>query len=871
MNSHRGIEPLEGRVLLAAHIAGNTTVYSTIQAAVNAAAPGAVINVDAGSYAEEVTVNKPLTLRGAQAGIDARSSGRGTAGKESTVTGVSVSGGISAAFDITSSDVTLDGFTVQGETNGSNIAAGAGIAMAPNIAGAHILNNIVQNNVSGLFLSNNSATDQALIQHNLFQNNNNAGVNGGRGIYTDGSIFGTVITNVDINANTFTNNHGSSGTTGAEAAIAFEAQTPGKQFNINVTNNIFTSNGKAVLFFDTNNLLFQGNTVTNHSDPSGTVRFEGGDTNVSILNNTIQNNNGGGVVIDGKAVPYDSSNFTIEFNNFANNSKGPGDKNSVVADDTNYDGPLVATNNWWNSASGPGGDGPGTGDTIYGNGHYTPGGYTLSPGGDAIFSPWATTAFATPAIPGTPSGLTASATAGSTTPLVTLNWQAGSGAPDGYEIDRSTDGGATFIPYAYVPSSSTTFTDANVTASTAYSYRICANNASGASAFTAAVSVTTPGASVVNLSSLSWVSATVGYGTIQKNLSILGNTLSLRGKTYTTGIGTHAASDIVYNIGGAYATFVADAGIDDETGGKGSVDFQVIGDGKVLYDSGIVTGASPAAHININVAGVKQLALVATNGIPNDIDYDHSDWAGAQLLTTATAPTIPSAPTGLTAQATSATQINLAWTNTASNQTGVIVQRSTDGTNFSPLITLGAAANTYSDTSVSPSTKYYYRVLATNAAGNSTPSPVASATTLAAGNAYLSDLTPVSATVGWGTLQDDQSIKGNPITLRGVVYAKGLGAHAQSTIVYNTNGNYSTFVSDVGLDDETAGQGAVDFQVIGDGKVLFDSGVLTGASPVVHISVSIAGVKQLTLQANPGVAGSIDFDHADWAGAELLG
>ena len=503
------IETLEGRLLLAAHIIGSSTSYSTIQAAVNAASPGAVITVDAGNYKEQVTVNKPLTIRGAKAGVDARSSSRGTASKESIVTGVSVTGGISSSFYITSSDVTLDGFTIQGETNGSNIATGAGIAMAPNIAGAHILNNIVQNNVSGLFLSNNSSTDAALIQHNLFQNNNNAGLNGGRGIYTDGSLFGTAITNVAIDSNTFINNHGSSGTTGAEAAIAFEAQTPGKQSNIRITNNIFQANGKAVLFFNTTNILFRGNTVTGQGDPSGTVRFEGGDTAVTIVNNTVQNNSGGAVVIDSKAVPYDDSNFTIEFNNFANNSEGPGDKNSVVADADNYDGPLVATNNWWNSASGPGGDGPGTGDTIYGNGSYTPGGYTLSPGGDAIFSPWATTVFAAPAIPGLPSGLGANALAG-TSPQVVLTWQAGSGSPTGYEIDRSTDGGATFTPYAVITAAATSFTDVNVAASTSYSYRICAKNSSGSSAFTAAVAVSTPGASVVNLSSLNWVSCATG-------------------------------------------------------------------------------------------------------------------------------------------------------------------------------------------------------------------------------------------------------------------------------------------------------------------------------------------------------------------------
>src|SRR5256885_4946764 len=66
------IEQLERRQLLAAHIVGDPTVYATIQAAVDAASPNATINVDAGSYQELVTGNKPVTLHGAQAGVDAR-------------------------------------------------------------------------------------------------------------------------------------------------------------------------------------------------------------------------------------------------------------------------------------------------------------------------------------------------------------------------------------------------------------------------------------------------------------------------------------------------------------------------------------------------------------------------------------------------------------------------------------------------------------------------------------------------------------------------------------------------------------------------------------------------------------------------------
>ncbi|HWE04918.1 MAG TPA: NPCBM/NEW2 domain-containing protein, partial [Tepidisphaeraceae bacterium] len=83
-------------------------------------------------------------------------------------------------------------------------------------------------------------------------------------------------------------------------------------------------------------------------------------------------------------------------------------------------------------------------------------------------------------------------------------------------------------------------------------------------------------------------------------------------------------------------------GIDDEENavGSGSVDFKVIGDGKVLFDSGVLTSASPVMNINISVVGVQQLTLVATNGIVNNIDYDHADWAGAQLLSTPAQPPI---------------------------------------------------------------------------------------------------------------------------------------------------------------------------------------------------------------------------------------
>jgi len=79
--------------------------------------------------------------------------------------------------------------------------------------------------------------------------------------------------------------------------------------------------------------------------------------------------------------------------------------------------------------------------------------------------------------------------------------------------------------------------------------------------------------------------------------------------------------------------------------------------------------------------------------------------------------TVPDAPSGLTATASSTSlAVNLAWTDNATTETSYSVERSSDGSTFS-VLTSSLPANTraYSDTSVAPTQLYYYRVRAYNA------------------------------------------------------------------------------------------------------------------------------------------------------------
>jgi hypothetical protein len=93
--------------------------------------------------------------------------------------------------------------------------------------------------------------------------------------------------------------------------------------------------------------------------------------------------------------------------------------------------------------------------------------------------------------------------------------------------------------------------------------------------------------------------------------------------------------------------------------------------------------------------------------------------------------TPPIAPSGLSATATSSNSIDLSWTDNASNENNFVVQRSTtSGSGFATIATLGTNTTSYADaTGLSASTTYYYRVYATNSAGDSGFSNEASATT----------------------------------------------------------------------------------------------------------------------------------------------
>lgn len=92
----------------------------------------------------------------------------------------------------------------------------------------------------------------------------------------------------------------------------------------------------------------------------------------------------------------------------------------------------------------------------------------------------------------------------------------------------------------------------------------------------------------------------------------------------------------------------------------------------------------------------------------------------SNLVSAITIPGVPVAPTGLTAAAVSAGQVDLQWADNADNEKGYKVERK-DGVNgtYRQIATLGANITSYSDKNTKALITYYYRVRAYNDKGNS--------------------------------------------------------------------------------------------------------------------------------------------------------
>jgi len=128
----------------------------------------------------------------------------------------------------------------------------------------------------------------------------------------------------------------------------------------------------------------------------------------------------------------------------------------------------------------------------------------------------------------------------------------------------------------------------------------------------------------VDLTTLKPVYATQSYGRLSINKSLNGSTLSVAGKRFANGLGTHADSRIDYILPEKVQELSVIVGLDDEIE-SANVTFSVWGDEKLLWESSPFYGAEKDLQpVKIPINTVKKLSL-RVSGM-GDISSDHADW-----------------------------------------------------------------------------------------------------------------------------------------------------------------------------------------------------------------------------------------------------
>ncbi|MGH7393968.1 MAG: fibronectin type III domain-containing protein, partial [Candidatus Rokuibacteriota bacterium] len=277
-----------------------------------------------------------------------------------------------------------------------------------------------------------------------------------------------------------------------------------------------------------------------------------------------------------------------------------------------------------------------------------------------------------------PSSLTANAVSKN---QINLVWADSANNETGFKIERRASAAATFSQIATVGANVTSFSNTGLGAGATYHYRVRAYNASGHSAYSNEANATTlpplakaPGNLIANAISSS-----------QIDLAWADSSTNEDGFKIERRLGTEGAYSEIATVGAEVTSY---------------------------SNTGLTANSQYFYRVRaFNASG-------------------NSAYSTAANATTLQNP--PTAPDSLTAIAVSNSQINLAWTDNADNEAGFKIERKTGTAGiYAEIATVGANVTSYSNTGLTENSKYFYRMRAFNAGGNSAYSNAANATTQA--------------------------------------------------------------------------------------------------------------------------------------------
>lgn len=356
------------------------------------------------------------------------------------------------------------------------------------------------------------------------------------------------------------------------------------------------------------------------------------------------------------------------------------------------------------------------------------------------------TAYSAPAtitLSAPPTGLAITADAG---PALNLAWVDNATNETGYTVDRSTDGGTTWTNLtSTLPAEATSYADVALVRGTTYTYRVGAVNPS-TTAWSAPAShtVITAPASLTASSpdgttvKLTWPDAVAEksyvversedngvtwaqVGTAPANATSATDTTAQPEVDYSYRVGSVDGGDVAYSptagVGltkaptGLTATPLANAGV------------RLTWTDATRLETGYVVQRSDdngATWTQVGATLPANATSVTDGGLTRGASYQYRVGATNAIGTAFSSPLtylVVATPTNLVVTILGGPKAELTWTDNAVNETGYVVERSTDGTNWTRLTSsLAPGTVTYTNSPISAPATYYYRVGAANGA-----------------------------------------------------------------------------------------------------------------------------------------------------------
>ncbi len=121
-----------------------------------------------------------------------------------------------------------------------------------------------------------------------------------------------------------------------------------------------------------------------------------------------------------------------------------------------------------------------------------------------------------------------------------------------------------------------------------------------------------------------------GWRLPEINRNHTGRVITLANEAYKTGIGIPPNSEVEFEVKGAFASFSAVVGIDDGNRNNGQVEFILKGDGKTLWESGVISRTDGIKPVQVDIKGIQKLALRVNRG-PNGGSSDEAVWGNPVL------------------------------------------------------------------------------------------------------------------------------------------------------------------------------------------------------------------------------------------------